>query len=871
MAPLFSQWLSSPAPGSARRALARIYLSLALAVTTCTTSVIAADAKSEKQFNETIKPLLQEYCYECHGDGMDKGKVTFDEFGSHDALMDDRKLWLSVLKHVRSDIMPPEKKPRPTTEQKAVLENWIKHDVFALNEADPDPGRVTVRRLNRVEYRNTIRDLMGIEYDTQSEFPPDDTGHGFDNISDVLTISPMLLEKYLEAAKVIVDRAVPVVPKVVPENKIPGEQFARVGETVDDKKSGSLSLSYYEATTVSNNFKVTIPGKYSVVLNFSANERFVDNMFDYNKSEFIFTVDGEELHKQTYVRQGGKSFQFVFDREWQTGDHPITLQVRPLTPDEKQIRSLSFRVEGVTLRGPYDEKHWVRPARYERFFTRETPEQPAEREAYASELLRDFANKAFRRPVDDKTVERLAGLAESIYTQPGKTFEAGIAKAMTAVLASPRFLFREESLAQEPPDARYPYVDEYALATRLSYFLWASMPDYELFRLAREGKLRAELKPQVERMMKDWKADAFIRNFVGQWLHARDIESVIINARAVLAREDKPDPEAEKLRARFRELRNKPEASLTAEEKAEFEKIRGSFGRMFRAPRADLTYDLRFAMRRETEMHFEYVVQQNRSLLELLSSDYTFLNEKLAKHYGMTNVMGDNMRLVNLPAGSPRGGLLTQGTVLAVTSNPTRTSPVKRGLFILENVLGTPPPPPPPDIPALEEAAKENKEKLSLRETLELHRGKPLCSSCHNRMDPLGLAFENFNAMGMWREAEGDEAVDVAGKLISGESFTKVQELKEILVNERRHDFYHCLTEKMLTYALGRGLEYYDLDTVDGLVARLEKDGGHASTLIMGVIESVPFQKSRRLQTAQNNNNGSPQPAQRRAELKVKP
>jgi hypothetical protein len=330
---------------------------------------------------------------------------------------------------------------------------------------------------------------------------------------------------------------------------------------------------------------------------------------------------------------------------------------------------------------------------------------------------------------------------------------------------------------------------------------------------------------------------------------------------------------------RFRELRNKEEtneASLTLAEKKELQEVhdglfgpqpqqrvqpaqtnrlgRGFRGFRNRGPRTELTGDLRRAMRLETEKTFEYILRENRSLIELLDSDYTFLNERLARHYGLTNLnlMGDDMILVKLPSDSPRGGVITHGSVLAVTSNPTRTSPVKRGLFILDNLLGTPPPPPPPDIPPLEDAAKAMKEKkLSLRETLALHREQPLCSSCHNRMDPLGLALDNFNAMGMWRTQERGQPIDATGRLLSGENFTNVVELKKILARNHATEFYRTITEKLLTYALGRGLEYNDVATVDAIVERLEKSGGRPAELLAGIIESAPFQKTRAFDPAE--------------------
>jgi len=367
-----------------------------------------------------------------------------------------------------------------------------------------------------------------------------------------------------------------------------------------------------------------------------------------------------------------------------------------------------------------------------------------------------------------------------------------------------------------------------------------------LFRLAGEGKLRENLSPQVTRMLADKRSEALVKNFTGQWLQARDIETVPIEARTVLAREEKFDPDADALRKRSRALNDKPDETLTKDEKEELAKIRATLFAGFRKPlRTDLTPDLRRAMRQETEQDFDYILREDRSVLELLDCDYTFLNERLARYYGLTNVVGEEMRRVPLPPDSPRGGILTQGTVLAVTSNPTRTSPVKRGLFILDNVLGTPPPPPPPNIPPLEDAAKNLTNRApSLRETLALHRENPLCSSCHNRMDPLGLALENFNAMGLWRSQEFEQPIDATGRLITGEEFKDVKDLKRILVKNHYKDFYRTLTEKMLTYALGRGLEYYDVETVDQIAASLERAGGRPSALLMGIVESAPFQKT---------------------------
>jgi hypothetical protein len=798
------------------------------------------------QFRRDIEPILVQSCCGCHNSELKKGGVAFDQLESGAARPENRELWWKTLKMLRAGLMPPKNKPRPSSHEIGQVENWIKTAAFQIDAKNPDPGRVTLRRLNRIEYRNTIRDLMGVHYNTDAEFPPDDTGHGFDNIGDVLSLSPLLLEKYIAAARAIVAQAVPTGSRVVAEKTIAGGRFRSAADAAEQGGEGPLSLSYYTPATVSSTFQAEHAGRYQLVLDLTANERYVDGVFDYNKCRLVFKVDGKVLVDQPYSRQGNKKFQHLVDQEWQAGGHELTFEVHPLTPNEKQVRSLALRIDTVTVRGPLAKEHWVLPPNYQRHFPRAVPEMLAERRLYARELLKGFATRAFRRPVDEETLDRLAALAERTYTQPGQTFEAGIAQAMTGVLASPRFLFREEGFEPAPPNT-HPLVDEYALASRLSYFLWSTMPDDELFHLAGQKNLRKNLAAQVSRLLADPRSSELVRHFTGQWLQARDIENVEINARAVISRDEVQDPKVQRQRERFRELVRKPPDSLTEEEKKELAAARASFfGSFRRFAQFELNGDLRRAMRRETEMLFEHVVRNDRSLLELLDSDYTFLNERLARHYGIEGVQGDEMRLVKLPPDSPRGGVLTQGTVLATTSNPDRTSPVKRGLFILDSLLGIPPAPPPPDIPTLEEAAASLKGRTpTLRETLNLHRSEALCSSCHNRMDPLGLALENFNALGRWRDKERGQPIDAGGQLVTGESFTGIRELKRILVDNHRHDFYRCLTEKMLTYALGRGLDYYDVHAVDEILSRVQQENARPSALLMGIIESVPFQKRR--------------------------
>jgi Protein of unknown function (DUF1588)/Protein of unknown function (DUF1587)/Protein of unknown function (DUF1592)/Protein of unknown function (DUF1585)/Protein of unknown function (DUF1595) len=821
---------------------------LSIVLSTCLVAVAATGASlpGANEFHKNIWPLLETYCFDCHADGANKGNVAFDTFSSDQAILGDRELWLKALKMLRANLMPPPKKIRPSSEQQEEIARWIKRDVFGLDPQNPDPGRVTIRRLNRVEYRNTVRDLLGVDFEAQTEFPPDDTGNGFDNMADVLTLPPMLLEKYVSAANRIIAQAVPTVSASVRERVISGDHFGN--GTAPAKHPGTLSLSYYTSALVSNTFHAEFDGQYQLAVDLLANEKFVDNVFDYNRCRLTFQVDGKTLTEQEYGREGGRPYHYDFDQTWESGDHTLSFQLQPLTPDQKQVRSLSLQLSSITVRGPMEKGLWVRPANYERFFPRPVPGDSKGRRAYAREVLQNFADRAFRRPADAKTVDRLVSLAEGLYTDGGKTFEAGVAQAMVAVLASPRFLFREEAVEAGTERETYPLIDEYALASRLSYFLWSSMPDEELLSRARAGTLRKNLPAQVARLLQDRRSRAFIDNFTGQWLRARDVESIPIEARAVLAREDNPDPEFEIKRKRFRELRDKPEERLSDSEREDLANFRANFRRtQGRFARTELTGELRHGMRMETERVFSYVLREDRSLQELLDCDYTFLNERLARYYGLTNVFGDEMRLVKLSPDSPRGGILTEGTVLVATSNPTRTSPVKRGVFILDSILGMPVPPPPPDIPPLEDANKGlTNHAPSLRETLAAHRENALCSSCHSRLDPLGLALENFNALGLWREFEFNRAIDATGRLATGEEFSNPKEFKRILAQNHSRDFYRTLTEKLLMYALGRGLDYYDVETVDQIVAKIEKSGGRPSALLSGIVESAPFEKTRR-------------------------
>ncbi len=855
--------------GRPRTPLVPAWLCAAVSILSSPALLATAAPPSEavvELFQRDVQPIIERYCYDCHGNGMDKGGVELDGLDTPEALTDP-KLWTRVLRNVRSGIMPTsdavERLPAAEAEK---MMAWTKHSALGLDPAKPDPGRVVVRRLNRVEYRNTIRDLLGVDFDTEKEFPADDTGHGFDNIGEVLNISPMLLEKYLDAAQQIVSQAVPTRLRVPREEfhsgatlstlrvesnhvALPAQPAAGGGglpqRPVPTKAGAALELSYYTPATVGFQHEVPKAGAYQVEFKLHASERYVDNVFDLNRCRLILRDGDEVLMEQEFVREGGKLFTFVFDRNWDAGGRELTAEIVPLAPAEPQVRQLKLRLQSVTVRGPMAEADWVKPAHYARYFPQEPPADPAARRQYARDLLARFAHRAFRRPPEPESLDRLAALAESVYRESGHTFEAGVAQAMAAVLASPNFIFRREGAAPVRDGEAYVEIDDYALASRLSYFFWSTMPDEELFRLAAAGQLRAQLAQQIDRLFNSPRASEFFRNFTGQWLQARDIETVAIESLEIHLREH-PNPEFEAARAVFRSFQGRPPDTLTPEEQERFRAAREAARAVFRAPRPNLTEELRRAMRAETELTFQHIFREDRSVLELLKSDYTFLNEDLAKHYGIEGVTGREMRKVTLPADSYRGGVLTQGTVLAVTSNPGRTSPVKRGVFILDAILGTPPPPPPPNIPSLESVTSpEEFRKLSARDAIKLHAQKAVCASCHLRMDPLGLALENFNAMGAWRTTDLNLPIDPAGELISGEKFSDIRELKTVLSTARRRDFYYALSEKLLTYALGRGVEYHDTTTLDQLVETLESTGGSPRALLRAIVTSVPFQQTR--------------------------
>lgn len=801
---------------------------------------VSADDTTTDGRDGLVQGLLKRYCYDCHGDGASEGNLTLDRSAGSAQAAEEPELWWKVLKNVRSGVMPPVDADQPTAEEIRAIADWVKFDVFGINSDDPDPGRLTVRRLNRTEYGHTINDLMGIRFDVKLLFPADDSGHGFDNVGDALSFSPLLMEKYLKAARAVVAEAVPTQTKVVPL------QVVRNGDFRDrNGKQGEGSYDGKQEHRLSRIVKVGEAGQYNVDVAIK-----LHGSFDFDPARYVvtFLIDGEQRFRNEYGWDENKVIRFHYDQLWDAGDHELVFELTPVasetpeaTDDARRNDStyVRFEIASARVEGPIGTDNLLHPPNYERFFSRDAPPQSSDdRRAYAAEVLGRFASRAFRSDVAADTVERLVDLAEAHYSQPDVSFEAGIAQAMVAVLASPRFLFHLEA-AEPETDIAYGPVDEVALASRLSYFLWSTMPDDELVELARAGKLRSQLPQQVRRMMADERSERLLDNFVGQWLRTRDVSQTVVDPLVVLGFKKEYDEILASFRSRFGRRRRGEERS--PEDQKRFDRFRE-----LRELSDRFDASLKRAMQQETELSVAHLVREDGSLLDLIDCDYTFLNEQLARHYKIPDVQGREMRRVELPEDSPRGGVLTQASMLLVTSNPTRTSPVKRGLFILDNILGTPAPPAPAAVPNLEDSASRfGDREPTLRELLQVHREEALCASCHNRMDPLGLALENFDALGMWREAEGGQPIDASGTLITGESFANIVELKQTLRENHASDFYRCVTEKLLTYALGRGIEYTDQHAIDLIVEDLEQGGGKFSILLQGIVQSAPFQKQR--------------------------
>ena len=731
---------------------------------------------------ENVGPLLKEYCVDCHNADKHKGDLNLLPLLEKTALSENREAWEKVAEALESRDMPPEKKPQPSSEHRDLLVKFIDGQLSLVDcKLDRDPGKVTIRRLNRQEYRNTIRDLLQVDYDPD-EFPNDEVGYGFDNIADVLSLPPLLLEKFMSAAEAIVTKAIVVdaAPKPVVQ-RIDGERFTSENEFVKPIEGKTLGL-YREG-------EGTMPFDFPQSAEYTFRIRAFGEQAGPEPPKLSLRVDGKELGVFE-VKAGGRGKPYEVKAAIEAGSRKIAVAYLNNFNDGEGDRNLF--VEWVEVVGPPVATEVKLPESHTRLIPR-LPEPGHEREM-AREILAKFASRAYRRPATEAEVDRLAGFVD-LAMKNGAGFLEGMQVAIQAALCSPRFLYRWELDPETMKPGEVRNLTDYEVASRLSYFLWSSMPDDELLALAQRGELLQDgnVEKQAARMMQDWKSQAFVENFAGQWLQIRNMYDVAV------------DPEV--------------------------------------FPRWDDS--LKGAMEEETHRFFAAIMKENRPVTELVDADFTFVNEKLARFYGIDGVKGDVFQRVTLPPGSARGGVLTQGSVLLSTSTPTRTSPVIRGKWILEQILGTPPPPPPPDVPPLPEQAKTD-QSGSLRQRMEQHRNSPDCAGCHSLMDPLGFALENFDATGAWRDQDGKFPIDASGKLRGdgGKEFNGAKELKGVLKDHKK--FVKCLTEKMMTYALGRGLEFYDKCAVLVIAGELPKSENRFSALVAGIVTSDPFLKRKR-------------------------
>lgn len=881
----------------------------------------AATPRGQEVYAKRVLPLLQKYCYDCHSDDVTKGDFALDEYKDYSAMLADKVNWDHVRQQIATHVMPPDKKEKPSLTERDEMLAWIDDAVFWYDPEKIDPGHATWRRLNRTEYNNTVRDLLLVDMRPASEFPPDDTGYGYDNIGDVLSISPILMEKYLRAAALIADKALDTSDVERLDLELGAKKFwNQKGSTTETE---GIRWFHDEAEAASK-FTAPAQGSYIFSLRAAATQAGPD------AARLAFFIDGKEIgaHDVTARFRGQKG-------PWQTIRHEVPLSagehkvsVRFLNdfydgqnPDpDKRDRNLA--VDNIQIEGPFRllpprgtlllqwlldgkppgqpelklsgedfergegdahrdtgaielpsfgyVKHGVdldkagkyrftikagaqqagtEPAKFDvrvagknvgsfsitakdqapQWFSAEVELPPGRHEiqvwflndfydektrqdrnfwlhqlsvtgpldspgGIAAEQLPALVDKIgarlFRRPLKDEEKAKWHGIA-ALAVKEGESPADAFGYVVRGMLVSPSFLFRPPP--QPAGDVRdgSALIDEFSLASRLSYFLLAAPPDQKLLQLAAKNELRQNFAFEVKRLLGDWHAQSLADDFAGQWLQLRDMDIAEVDTRA------------------FPDFKN----------------------------------GIAYAMKKESQTFFNYLLSENRPVVEFLSADYTFLNEKLARYYGIQGVKGEKYQKVSL-TGTPRGGILTHGSILTLTSNPTRTSPVKRGKFLLENILGTPPPPAPGGVPPLDEK-KARFGNLTLRQQFAEHRTNASCAGCHAFLDPMGFAFENYDAIGRWRDQEKKQPIDASGSLVRGLTFNNLAELRAILVREMGGQFAKNLAENLLTYALGRGLEYSDKPAVQSILKQTAPGGHRFQDLIVAVCQSAPFQRMR--------------------------
>ncbi len=744
---------------------------------------ISADqAVDLKRYQRAVQPLLRKYCFDCHAGEYATAGVDLGRYSQAEDFQSARALWGQARDHLRHGIMPPPEMEQPSAAEVAQITDWIQANLFSVDcSGPPQPGRVVFRRLNKGEYDNTIADLLGVDFQPAADFPADDVGEGFDNIAAVLSLPPVLLEKYLAAAEEISQRAI-----LSPE-------LARLQSRTyrgDDFKLTSASRNGGHSVTIYSTGGVEVQHDFSVASRYQIRFRAFGDQAGDELPQMLVQLDGRDLKKFDVQAERDAPDLYTVEVAVPAGRHTLagrfTNDYYVPRKGRRRSQDRNLHIVDVEIRGPLNPEDLPLPAFHRRLIP-QSP-NPGQVQQLARQILGKFLRRAWRRPVSQAEVERLVKLAKTAWDK-GDSFERGIQLAVQGALVSPHFLFRIE---QDPPGAQagkvYP-INQHELATRLSYFLWSSMPDEELFRLADRRRLREPevLGEQIRRMLADPKAEALVANFASQWLTLRKLETV------------SPDPKV-------------------------FPKY---------------TPALKRAMLTEVQEFFRTIMREDRSVLDFLVADWTVLNDSLARHYGIAGVKGSEFRKVSLKSGQ-RGGVITQAAILTLTSDPKRTSPVKRGKWVLEQLLGTPPPPPPANVAELEDQQGELA-GLSLRKRMEVHRENPSCAVCHKLMDPIGLGLENYDAIGAWRQRDGKHTIDPSGELPDGTKFNGPEDLRTILLTRKRQ-FVRHLAGQLLTFAIGRGLEYTDTCALDEIVEAVEKDDYRFTRLVLEVVRSKPFQ-----------------------------
>jgi cytochrome c551/c552 len=751
----------------------------------------------------TSTALVNQYCVFCHNQKVQTAGVALDKLDPT-KVGADAEVWEKVLRKVSSGQMPPAGMPHPKPDVTTTFDQWLTSELDRNAADHPNPGRPTIHRLNRAEYSNAVRDLLALDIKPGAKLPTDDSGYGFDNIGDVLSLSPVLIDRYMSVARLVSHLAVGDTKTKPTEDVFEPVKSRRARTRVSDDlpfdSSGGLSVTYHFPVDAEYLFKIKMPAQGA--------------------------FDGTQPLPQTFdlkipVKAGTRTVGLTFLAEGAVPEI-VTLPTASAPAGgggnggrgggrggPGLMSEMDLRLDGVRLKlydvparggnpvfnslsisGPFDPTEAGNtPSRQKLFVC--SPASAKDEEPCARKILSGLSHRAYRRPVTDADINPLL----AIYRTGRKdgTFDSGVEMALRAVLVSPNFLFRVERDAPATQPGATHRVTDIELASRLSFFLWSSIPDEELIGVAEKNKLSdpAVLSAQVTRLLADSRAKAFTENFAGQWLYLRNLDQV------------------------------KPDLDVFPE------------------------YDavLRQAFDKETLLFFQAIVRENRPVTDLLSANFTFLNQRLAEHYGVAGVYGSQFRRVTLTDGN-RGGLLGQGSILTVTSYPNRTSVVQRGKWVLENLLGSPPPPPPPDIPTLESHQKQGVH-LTMRQQMEQHRANPTCAGCHSRMDPIGFSLENYDGDGKWRSKDAGAVIDASGKMPDGVTFQGPAGLKELLLSKYKDEFVSTFTEKLLTYALGRGVEYYDRPAMRGIVHDAASQNTTIPALIQSIVKSPQFQMRR--------------------------